>query len=152
MTEIFIGQFTVIWKLYETVSARATREDSHSCQNLAQIRMTQRCSRWGWGREGSIRLYERGTFSVKNIYTRLQKGWHFKYIYISFVSLGETKEKTKAIYIYIYFWNVNLFVNECIYFFWQKRYPFRIVLSTNGTTYPMLHPSQLLWMRCKIDH
>ena len=36
-------------------------------------------------------------------------------IYISFVSLGETKEKTKGVYIYIYFWNVNLFENERIY-------------------------------------
>ena len=38
-------------------------------------------------------------------------------IYISFVSLGETKEKTKGIYIYIYFWNVNLFVHECVYIY-----------------------------------
>ena len=49
------------------------------------------------------------------VYTRFQKGGHFKYIYISFVSFGEIKVNTKGIYIYIYFWNVNLFVNECIY-------------------------------------
>ena len=35
--------------------------------------------------------------------------------YLSFVSLGEAKEQTKGIYIYIFFWNVNLFENECIY-------------------------------------
>ena len=37
--------------------------------------------------------------------------------YISSVSLGETKEQTKGIYIYIFFWNVTLFENECIYIY-----------------------------------
>ena len=35
---------------------------------------------------------------VKELYTRFQKGYISK-IYISFVSLGETKRKTKGIYI-----------------------------------------------------
>ena len=37
------------------------------------------------------------------IYTLVYKKVDISNIYISFVSLGETKEKTKGIYIYIYF-------------------------------------------------
>ena len=37
------------------------------------------------------------------IYTLVFKKVHISKIYISFVSWDETKEKTKAIYIYIYF-------------------------------------------------
>ena len=37
------------------------------------------------------------------IYTLVYKEVDISNIYISFVSLGETKEKTKGIYIYIYF-------------------------------------------------
>ena len=48
------------------------------------------------------------------IYTRLVD---ISKIYISFVPLGETKEKTKGTYSYIYFWNVNVFVNECVYIY-----------------------------------
>ena len=51
------------------------------------------------------------------IYTLVFKKVDISKICISFASLRETKEKTKGIYIYIYFWNVNLFENECIYTF-----------------------------------
>ena len=62
-------------------------------------------------------LYEIRSTKKTNIYIYIyihSFGWDFKNIYISFVPLGETKEKTKGTYTYIYFWNVNVFVNECV--------------------------------------
>ena len=38
-----------------------------------------------------------------DIYTLVLKKVDISKMYISFVSLGKTKEKTKGIYIYIYF-------------------------------------------------
>ena len=44
------------------------------------------------------------------VYTRFQKGWHFKNIYI-FVSLGEKKNKQK---VYIALYNINSLLSNKI--------------------------------------
>ena len=54
------------------------------------------------------------------IYTRLQKGWHFrniyKYMYLCFFFCFAQRNKR-----HIYFWNVNLFENECIFHNYSTR-------------------------------
>ena len=54
---------------------------------------------------------------VKRIIYSFSKRLHFKNIYI-FCFFGRNKKKNKR---YIYFWNVNLFENECIYIYIYKR-------------------------------